>query len=175
MSNTFVKISTVTVGSGGAASIAFTSIPQTYTDLKLVTSLRGAAAAVRGTVRVTFNGISTNYSGRTVRGYDNTTTDSTTSSTSYFDIWRIPAATNTASVFSNDEIYLPNYASSNYKSFAADNTSETNLSSGNTNYLSMSSGLWSNTAAITSITFVIADATNFVEYSTATLYGIKSS
>ena len=79
------------------------------------------------------------------------------------------------SLLTFDEIYLPNYASSNYKSFAADNTSETNLSSGNTNYLSMSSGLWSNTAAITSITFVIADATNFVEYSTATLYGIKSS
>jgi len=36
MANTLKKIQTVTVGSGGAASIEFTSIPQTYTDLKLV-------------------------------------------------------------------------------------------------------------------------------------------
>ena len=40
MANTFKKIQTVTVGSGGAASIDFTSIPQTYTDLKIVLSAR---------------------------------------------------------------------------------------------------------------------------------------
>ena len=33
MANTYVAIATVTVGSGGAASIDFTSIPATYTDL----------------------------------------------------------------------------------------------------------------------------------------------
>ena len=38
MPNTFKKISTVTVGSSGAASISFTNIPQTFTDLKIVMS-----------------------------------------------------------------------------------------------------------------------------------------
>ena len=40
INNTLVKIQTVTVGSGGASSIDFTSIPQTYTDLCLVYSAR---------------------------------------------------------------------------------------------------------------------------------------
>ena len=169
-----VKLQTVTVGSGGAASIDFTSIPQTYTDLKLVTCLRGAASSVRSTVRVTFNSSSAGYSGRLLRGYDNTTVDSTTTSTSYFDGWRIPAATNTTSVFSNDEIYIPNYTSANNKSFSSENIAETNISSGTTNYMSLNAGLWSNSSAITSITLVLSDATNFVQYSTATLYGVKN-
>jgi hypothetical protein len=38
MAATYKLIETVTVGSGGAANIEFTSIPQTYTDLKLVIS-----------------------------------------------------------------------------------------------------------------------------------------
>jgi hypothetical protein len=175
MANTFIKLSTVTVGASGAATIDFTSIPQTFTDLKLVTCLRNNNASPRTQIRVTFNSSTSNYSGKILRGYDNTTADSTTTSTSYFDAWRIPAATATTSVFSNDEIYIPNYTSSNYKSFSSDNVSETNVSSGTTNYMSLNAGLWSNTAAITSISLTSDNATNFSQYSTATLYGIKSS
>ena len=40
MAVTHNLISTITVGSGGAASIDFTSIPQTYTDLLVKISLR---------------------------------------------------------------------------------------------------------------------------------------
>jgi hypothetical protein len=40
MATTYEAIATVEVGSGGAATIAFTSIPGTYTDLKLVASTR---------------------------------------------------------------------------------------------------------------------------------------
>jgi hypothetical protein len=175
MANTFIKIQSIDVGVGGAASIDFTSIPQTYTDLKLVTSLRGAAASVRTAVRITFNSSSSSYSGRFLRGYDASTRDSGATSTSYFDAWRIPSADQTATIFSNDELYIPNYTSSNFKCFTTDNVCETNLTSGTRNYMSLSSGLWSNTSAITRITLVNADATNFVQYSTATLYGIKSS
>jgi len=172
MANTFVKIQTVTVGSGGAANIEFTSIPQTYTDLKLVTSFRTADASIRTQIRVTFNSSATSYSGRYLRAYDDTTVDSGTTNASYFDAWRVPGATNTASVFSNDEIYIPNYTSANNKSFSTDNTSETNLSSGTRNFMSLSAGLWSNSAAITSIKFVTDNGSNLAQYSSATLYGI---
>ena len=40
MAVTFTQIASVTVGSGGAASIDFTSIPSTYTDLCIKTSIK---------------------------------------------------------------------------------------------------------------------------------------
>ena len=42
MATTYTLISSVTVGSGGAASIEFTSIPSTYTDLVLKLSARSS-------------------------------------------------------------------------------------------------------------------------------------
>ena len=174
MATTFVKIQTITV-STAVASIEFTSIPQNYTDLKLVTSLRGSDLGVRVQPRISFNSSSTGYSGRYLRAYDNSTVDSGTTNASYFDAWRVPAANNTASIFSNDEIYIPNYTSANNKSFSSDNTNETNISSGTTNFMSLSAGLWSNSAAITSIKLITDTGSNYVQYSTATLYGIKSS
>jgi hypothetical protein len=175
MATTFVKIQTVTVGSGGAASIEFTSIPQTYTDLKIVTSFRDEVAGIRPEIRITFNSSSTGYSGRILRAFDNTSTGSTTSNTSYFDAWRVPGSLNTANVFSNDEIYIVNYTSANNKSFSSDNIAESNIAVSTANFMSLSAGLWSNSAAITSVKFVTDSASDIAQYSTATLYGIKSS
>ena len=45
MANTYELISSVTVGAGGTTSVSFASIPQTYTDLKLVGSARGSRAS----------------------------------------------------------------------------------------------------------------------------------
>ena len=53
------KIAIVTVGAGGASSIEFTSIPQTYDDLYIV--LSGRSTGVGGEVRLSFNGTTTNY------------------------------------------------------------------------------------------------------------------
>ena len=53
MANTYTLISSVTVGSGGASSIDFTSIPATYTDLCLVWSGRSAGSDVD--TKITFN------------------------------------------------------------------------------------------------------------------------
>jgi len=50
-----VAIQTVTVGSGGAANIEFTSIPQTYTDLVVVLSLRNNRSTAIGYPRFTVN------------------------------------------------------------------------------------------------------------------------
>ena len=55
-------ISSVTVGSGGASSIDFTSIPQTYTDLVVRWSTRGTAATVYDQVYVKFNNTTSNLS-----------------------------------------------------------------------------------------------------------------
>jgi hypothetical protein len=52
MALTYTAIKTVTVGSGGAANIDFTSIPQTYTDLVLKVSARMNRAVDRQSLNV---------------------------------------------------------------------------------------------------------------------------
>jgi len=75
----------------------------------------------------------------------------------------------TASTFGNGEYYIPNYTSSNYKSVSADAVSENNNT---TAYARLTAGLWSNTAAITSIRLTPDTGTAWVTNSTATLYGV---
>jgi hypothetical protein len=169
MANTFVKISTVTVGSGGAASIDFTSIPQTYTDLKIVLSARTDRAAAQDGLLVKLNDSTTSFTYRNLIG-DGSAASSASASTA--TALRATGATATASVFSNGEYYLPNYTSANNKSYSTDNVLENNAT---TTTLNLYAGLWSNTSAVTSISIVSENSANFVQYTTATLYGIKSS
>jgi hypothetical protein len=69
MATTYEAIATVTVGSGGAADITFSSIPATYTDLVVKTSLRNADPTdQRWNVKITFNGNGSNYSERLLFG-----------------------------------------------------------------------------------------------------------
>ena len=166
--STFIKISTITVGSGGASSIDFTSIPATYTDLKLVVSAR--ADVTDTTIRLTFNGSATSYSGKRLYG-NGATASSDASATTYLGFVGMAENPATANTFGSAEIYVPNYASANYKSVSIDGASESN---GATQYAMLFAGLWSNTAAINQIT-MLASTGNFKEFSSATLYGIKSS
>lgn len=167
MANTFTKIATVTVGSGGASSIDFTSIPQTYTDLCLKISGRLTGAATEQHHYIKFNSSTTSYTSRYVYGSGSAAYSANTSTN---DIGVINAANSTANTFNSTEIYIPNYAGSNYKSFSNDNVEETNAT---TAYIHLIAHLWSNTSAITSIT--ITGDSNFAQYSIATLYGIKNA
>lgn len=171
MANTHVAISTVTVGSGGTANITFSSIPATYTDLLIKVSARGTTSAKYDYLFMQLNGASTNYSGK-ILYVDNASAGSTNnSSSSYLNPGIVDMTTSTVSTFSSTDIYISNYAGSNYKSISGDAVSEDN-----TNYAALYSmaQLWSNTAAITSIVFTTPSG-SFAQYSTATLYGIKNS
>lgn len=163
---TFTQIgSAVTVGAGGAASIDFTSIPSTYTDLVLKVSARGTGSAQY--IKVSFNGSTTGFTGRQISG-----NGSTASSGSFPPlIFEINRSTYTASTFANCEAYIPNYAGSSNKSYSGDSVNENNAS---TAFMTMVAGLWSNTAAITSISLT-CDAGNFDQYSTAYLYGVSNA
>ena len=159
-----------TVGAGGAASVTFSNIPQTYTDLKVVISVRTTNTLYGETIRIKPNGLSTNGSAIILRGYG-----SGTSSYTYSSV----LATNnslgngaTANTFASIEVYCPNYTSSNYKSFSADSVSENNDTNGRDE---LTSSLWSSTAAITSLVFDNDASYGFTEYSTFYLYGISNS
>jgi len=168
MANTFVKIQTVTVGTA-VSTIDFTSIPQTYTDLKLVMSLRSSRATYADDdFFINLNGLTTNQTSRYIQGSGGS---AGSYSNSRFGAL-IPAdGAATASVFGNAEMYIPNYTSANNKASSIDAVHETN---GATAYQRIHANLWSATAAITQLTIVCADG-NFKQYSSATLYGIKSS
>ncbi len=167
MANTYTLISSVTVGAGGASTIDFTSIPATYTDLLLKVSGRGdRSGATFDGIYIKFNGSAT----ATARYLEGNGASASSGTTSNF-AGVIDAATATSSTFSNIEVYIPNYAGSNNKSYSSDSVHETNAT---TAYADLTAGLWSNTSAINQIT-LNANAGNFVQYSTAYLYGIKNS
>jgi hypothetical protein len=171
MANTFVKISTVTVGSGGAATIDFTSIPQTYTDLKIVLSARSSG---ENEYYVTFNLNGANYASRYIYGNGTSAfSGANPFGTSFAFVGSVNKSTTTASMFNNAEIYILNYTSANYKSFLADTSQENNATEA---YNWLTGGLWSNTAAITSIQIKLQNAPDSItQYSSATLYGIKNT
>jgi len=170
MATTFTLIASVAVGSGGASSIDFTSIPSTYTDLCLKISARSTANDAQN-VFVKFNSSTSGYSDKFLYGDGSTTGSTTSGNTSAGCACVISGANYTSSTFGNGEIYIPNYASSNNKSFCSDSVSENNAT---LSYQQMFANLWSNTAAITSINLFLSGG-NFAQYSTATLYGIKKS
>lgn len=171
MPNTFIKISTVTVGASGASSIDFTSIPQTFTDLKVVLSARTNRANATDEANLTFNNNSSGYSWRMLYGDGSSAASASGSSTTSIAGVQIPGGNATASIFGNTEIYIPNYTSANNKSTSIDAVPEDNATS---SYMKVVAGLWANSAAITSVK--ISGATgNFVQYSTATLYGITKA
>jgi hypothetical protein len=169
---TYKKIASVTVtAAGGAANIEFTSIPSTYDDLVVKFSLRSARSGTwRDGMKVSFNGSTSNFTYRMLEATGGGTPGSYSASDGM--VGNIPAATATASTFGSFELYVPNYKGSTNKSYSGDSTQPNNSSNDQT--LNMVAGLWSNTAAITSLR-ITADNGNLVQYSTATLYGISKS
>lgn len=164
MPNTFTLIASSTVGAGGVASIDFTSIPSTYTDLCLKLSLRPSVTG-NSDMYISFNSSTANFTGIYLQG--NGTTVPSGSLARYIGT----AMGQTSSTFTNGEIYIPNYASSNNKSFSVDFVAENNATLA---YVNLIAGLWSNSAAITSIS-VGPGSGSIVQNSTAYLYGIVKS
>ena len=169
MANTYVKIASVAVGAGGAASIDFSSIPATYTDLVVKVSARDSSGSLQDSV-VKFNGSSTGYSYKVLYGTGSAAGSNGNASATVGIAGNIPSSSQTASTFSNAEIYIPNYTSANNKSMSVDAVGETNATAV---FAYLVANLWSNTAAINQITLTTVNS--FVQYSTAVLYGIKSS
>jgi hypothetical protein len=162
---TYRKIATVTVTTATQAAIEFTSIPATYTDLLIYASLRGSDSGVTTNANLYINGVNTNQAQIKLTGNGSTAASSTDSNI-------LPIATGstaTASTFSSIQIYIPNYAGATNKSFSIDHVTENNATTADAR---LNAGLWSQTTAITSLSFD-PGAGNLAQYSTATLYGIK--
>jgi hypothetical protein len=166
MAITFVKIATVTLATT-QAEIEFTGIPSTYTDLCVKFSVRcNRASPNYGDMAVRFNASTTGYTQKNLRG------DGSSASSNSNLYVGIDSAYATASTFSNVELYVPNYSGSTNKSFSMDSVTENNATEVRTE---LAAGLLSNTAAISSLKVLELNGASFVQYSTATLYGISKS
>jgi hypothetical protein len=164
-------LQTVTVGSGGVASVTFSNIPQTYTDLMLQTSLRTNYAAVDDWDNAIFNSdTSGNYSFTYLYGNGSTTgSGRTASNVTLIELTRASGANATPNTFGSSTAYIANYTSSNAKQIIVEDISESNISSGVTQQ--MIAALYRG-SAISSITLSPANGTLFTQYSTFSLYGI---
>ena len=159
MPSTYTPIATQTLGSA-AASVTFSSIPQTYTDLVLVV----VAPSGNNNDSLQFNSdTGANYSWTRVYG-DGTSAASSRSSNANYIRTTAGDLTNTNSIL----IQIMNYSNST--------TNKTVLTRGtNPSVLTIAvAGLWRNTSAITTINYSVATGT-FATGSTFTLYGIKAA
>ena len=169
MATTYTLINS-NVLSSSAASVTFSSIPATYTDLVVRVSARGGGT---NSINLTFNGVTTATQSVTrVTGNGSSAASARTTSATQL---AIRGTTNnnayTASTFSNAEIYIPSYTVSQNKPISSFGVNENNATD---SFMSADAGLWSNTAAITSITLTTADTT-FDTGSSFYLYGVSNA
>lgn len=150
--------------SASTSTITFSNIPQIYSDLLVVVSDRSdRSGAVNDAVMLRCNG--TNVTGRRLFG-----SGSSVTSTADFAAINV-AGSATANTFSNMAFYISNYSSSTTtKPVSLDAVGENNATAA---YQSIAAGLFNSTSPVTSIQLYQETGTNFVQYSSASLYGIK--
>jgi len=154
-----------------AASVTFSSIPATFTDLAVRVSLRSDRANTQDDVRITFNSTTTNYSYTYMRGNGSAVTTSFSTSDPWTWFGNIDAANAASNTFANGELYIPSYTVSQSKPASAIMAMEDNATA---SFMTANANLWRNNAAISSITFALGFG-SFVSGSSFYLYGIKNS
>jgi hypothetical protein len=171
MANTMTKIASITA-SGSTTQIAFTLIPQTYTDLVLKVSSRSAATTVSA-ILIVFNGdTSTFYSTTRLLGNGSTAASDRFTAQSYGSVYNNAQdiSTYTSNVYAVSNYYILNYANTtSYKSYLIDGVSENGAT---TSYQNLLSGSWQKTSNIYQINVLDANGTNLTSSSEFTLYGI---
>lgn len=174
MANTYTLIASNTLGAS-AASVTFSSIPATYTDLVFRVSARTDRAGSNwDDLKVVINSdTATNYSDTYLLGNGSVSASSRDTSTAYMTAARcLTGATATSNTFGNIELYIPSYTASQNKPISNFGVGEDNTTSA---VMAITAGLWRNTATISSIVLSPLNATNFVSGSSFFLYGIKNS
>lgn len=162
-------IATTTVGAGGAASIEFSSIPQTYTDLFLVISPRSLGGGYNAIMDMKINNdTSVYYSGRSLYGTGSSAFTGSYTSNTFFRLGWISGSASTANSFGSASLLISNYAGSENKTASWQCVSEHNDAA---TFQFFGTGLFPKTTAVSSLQ-LIENGGGFAQYSTASLYGI---
>jgi hypothetical protein len=170
--NSYESIQTVTVGSGGAASISFTSIPQTFTHLQIRGIGRTSRSSTQDEYKINFNSdTGNNYNRHTTVGYGSGTEASGFTSQSHWRAGWLAGNTLTSNSFGAAIFDILDYTNTNKWKTGRGFTNYDGNGNGNAGQVS---GSWQSTSAITQID--ITPAFNaFLQYSSFALYGIKGS
>jgi hypothetical protein len=175
MAITYEPIATTTLGTA-ANTITFSSIPATYTDLKVIlTGFIEYTSPDRSYLYMRFNGdTGANYSATFIKGDGTTASSSSDTSLTSARIGYISwSVAGSGAYYSLNEIDVFSYAGSTYK---------TALGRGNVDMNTAATGevhrnviLWRSTSAITSVALYSSLTRDFGVGTTATLYGIKAA
>ena len=173
----YESIATTTVGAGGSSTVTFSSIPATYKHLQI----RGIIRCDNTTNanlqwQLNSDNSNTNYNIHILRGTGTTVVSEavTSGSANSFIVSNeaVAKSNDTASVFGVVVIDLLDYSNTNkYKTTRALGGRDTNGGGA----ITITSSLWQNTAAVSSISLSVVNSLNFVQYSQFALYGIKGS
>jgi hypothetical protein len=168
VSSSFESIATTTVGAGGAATVTFSSIPQTFQHLQLRVTAKSTGAG--DSVKINFNSDSgNNYANHFLYGNGSAVSSGAETSINRINVYSMYASNSVANVFGVGIIDVLDYTNTN-KNTTTRALGGFDQNSGGS--LGLQSGLWLNTAAITSITFTPQNP-DWAQYSSFALYGIK--
>jgi hypothetical protein len=159
-----------------AASVTFSSIPSTYTDLVFKYSTRHNNAFSISQSAITFNGSSaSNYSETVLYTNSVSAASGRQSGSTQIDFMYDDADSATANTFSNTELYIPNYRVNANKPISWFGATENNATTSNSAMIVANASLWRDNSAITSITILALASRNFMAGSSFYLYGISNS
>ena len=162
----YESIATVSVGSGGSSSVSFTSIPGIYAHLQiraLIKQSNGDGAYAR------LNSDSgNNYTRHRLQGNGST-------ASAFGETGQNRLNINTNVGYSDFGVLITDildYANTNkYKTVRH----FTGIDKNGSGAVLLESGLWMDTSAVTSITFINPNTGNYSQYSHFALYGIKGA
>ena len=165
------SLATVTVPSGGLASVVFAGIPTGYTHLQIRGIYRTDRATFPDYFKVRYNSDSgSNYSQHQIDGNGSTATSSGAANTDHAQWAGVASTVATSSVFGGGVFDLLDYANVNkYKT----NRSLSGYDSNGSGRILFESGAWRNTAAVNSITIISGSGSTILQYSSFALYGVR--
>lgn len=169
MAKTYEPIATGTY-TGGSNYVTFSSIPATYTDLRVVITGVNSSGATNFWIQLNsdFSTSPTNYSMTNLRSNGNATVLSQSTTTFGDNAIKIYNGSTAAGIAGFAIFDILSYANSKYKTVLVTGSTDTNGSGDVIRVI----GMWKNTAAITAIRCVSSSGS---DSGVATLYGIKAA
>lgn len=165
-------IERVRVGSGGTSAIVFDEIPATYQHLQIRIIGRTDRASARESMDIRLNGVTTSsYAYHFIYGDGSSAAAGAGASQTLIDSFDFAGATATANIFGAAIIDILDYSN------ISKNTTVRVFGGADRNgagLVAISSGLLVNTNAVSSVNIFPANGNDFVQHSTASLYGVKA-
>lgn len=167
MPATYDSIATTTLASA-TSFIQFSSIPATFTDLRLVLVGRNAPGFLNSYFTIRFNNDTAgNYSETYLLGYGTANNSSRDINNSWITLGGLNGIDDVLSSSFTMDIF--NYTASTNKTVLG--TAAVDRNSSSAGHVGLNAGLWRNSAAINNIRLQTSGG-NFATGTTATLYGI---